>query len=158
MKKLVLIILSAAMLALSLTGTAIAAPAPQANGSGSVDLSVYGYGDFDFNFHARQEDPVTETATGKVRLAWDEGEVKVSLNGDIRYMAIGDNNAWIGFVVDNGIQQESYVIEIEDGETDYISAPFMVSSASDARSRPDFSTQGEGSQWFSVSRGNIRIK
>ena len=158
MKKLVFTVLLVTMLALSVSGTAIAAPAPQANGSGTIDLSAYGNGEFDFNFHARQVDPVTETATGKIRLTWDTDEFQVSLNGEIRYMAIGDNNAWIGFVVDNGGLVESYIIEIEDGETDFISAPFMVSSASNARSRPDFSSQGEGTQWFSVSRGNIKIK
>ena len=158
-KKLAITLLLVVSLVLVLPGTAIAVPMPQANGSGYADLVEFGYGEYDFNFNAHQLDAVTGAATGKVRLTWDEGELQISLNGEVRYMSVEGDYAWIGFVIENEGQLNSYVIEIEDGEQDYISSPVMAASAAYATAQPDFSNPQEGlAQWFTVSKGGIRTK
>ncbi len=160
MKKLALTILLVATLTLVQTGTAFAAALPRVTGAGAIVFTAPGYegGSSRFNFSARQVDPVTEMAEGKIRLTEEVGGERLTIIGEVLYVSVDGDNAWIGFVTTLYGQEIDYVIQVQDGQTDKISIPFPM-DASDATSHPDFTQAGELPEaMLSVVHGNIQIK
>lgn len=158
MRKFATALLLVVALTLGLAGTATAASAPSVRGGGQIDY--YGY-IIAVTFTANQVDAATGAAKGQFEYNYYVGD-KLQLHGEVLYMTVEGNNAWIGLVVTECTYStmigEEYVFEVQDnGQGKQATGPDSISGfwerpASDALSKPDMSLS-----FWPLYRGNIQV-